>query len=90
MDNKFDLDVKKPEPQVVVSPKPVFKQPTTQEQISNLRAGGELKIAMNADTYNDLYNQFKPQRKSGVLRFEFNQDINVATIRNLKPNDTEL
>ena len=90
MDNKFDLDVKMPEPQVVVSPKPVFKQPTTQEQISNLGAGGELKIAMNGNTYNELYDEFKPQRKSGVLAFEFNSTTNVATIKNLKSNDTEL
>lgn len=92
MDNKLDTNIKKIEfpMDVSVAPKPIVKQVTTQEQIQNLQPGGLLTLSMDGATYNQLYDQFKPQRRSGVLSFAFDSDKNLATIRNLKSNATEL
>lgn len=86
MDNKFDVGIKKTD----LVPEPITKAPTTQEQIKNLENGGQLTIAIDALSYNQLYDQFKPQRKAGDLAFEFDSNKCVATIKNLKKNDAKV
>jgi hypothetical protein len=73
--------------------KPVVSSPD--QKIENiLSVGGSIKIDnIDGHEYNRLADKYKPQRKDGALRLEFDQDASILTainLKNVKDTDTKL